>query len=712
MFGSMAGNITGILYFTIFQLIGIGISFRILKTESTGYKVLLGSVLGSFSLQWLPAVVSFFCGFNRLSHIIGLIMFFLVLPAFLFTGRQKASVPAAAVSAGAIKGLFREHKILFILLPTFIYYIIIVLTHTIPMTDGSIYTGQSTYGDLNMHLGFITSIANQGTFPPDYSILPGTRLSYPFLNDSISSSLYLFGASLRIAAILPMLTAILQVFFGFYFIAVRWLKNKTKAIIAWILFFFNGGFGFLYFIDGIFSNPENFTRIFTQFYQTPTNLIEQNVRWVNVIVDMLVPQRATLFGWAVLFPLISLIYTAIYSGKKKYFILAGILAGGLPMIHTHSFLALGMICAVWLLAEVYRMAGRAKDQEGTNRICRWLIPAGLLAMSGIQLILALAHINNEAFLITIPVTGIIIFIFILLYYVIKAVKSGFTKKLLSTWGVFLILVMALALPQLFTWTFQQAGGDGFVRGNFNWANDMDQYIWFYLKNIGITAILAVPAFLYCKRKDLWTAAPVFLIWPVCELVVFQPNTYDNNKLLYVAFLFICCITADYMVERYQLIKQGTGKTLLVIGVITCSILSAVLTMGREYVSKYQLYGENQIKICEYIEENTAPDAVIMTDTRHNNAIASLTGRNIVCGAGTFLYYHGLNYYDREQNLKLMYEQPGETQDLYSRYQVDYILIGPDERSSYPELDEAYFINNYPCAASYGDTALYSVKAVN
>ena len=32
---------------------------------------------------------------------------------------------------------------------------------TIPYIDGVMHSGQSTFGDMNMHLGFISSIANQ-----------------------------------------------------------------------------------------------------------------------------------------------------------------------------------------------------------------------------------------------------------------------------------------------------------------------------------------------------------------------------------------------------------------------------------------------------------------------------------------------------------------------------------------------------------------------
>ena len=186
-------------------------------------------------------------------------------------------------------------------------------THTIVgNADGSMHTGQSTYGDMNMHFSFITSIANQQTFPPEYSLLPGHKLSYPFLCDSVSSSLYLMGASLRLAYVLPMLGAILQVFMGFYCLIKYWLGRSATALIAWILFFWNGGLGFVY-----FDNAEKIHKIFAEFYMTPTNYLDKNLRWVQVMVDMLIPQRATLFGWAILFPLLAFLFRAIAERKKE-----------------------------------------------------------------------------------------------------------------------------------------------------------------------------------------------------------------------------------------------------------------------------------------------------------------------------------------------------------------------------------------------------------
>ena len=42
--------------------------------------------------------------------------------------------------------------------------------------------------------------------------------------------------------------------------------------------------------------------IFTGYYQTPTNMPDLNLRWVNVICDMMIPQRTLLGGWMALLP--------------------------------------------------------------------------------------------------------------------------------------------------------------------------------------------------------------------------------------------------------------------------------------------------------------------------------------------------------------------------------------------------------------------------
>ena len=52
-----------------------------------------------------------------------------------------------------------------------------------------------------------------------------------------------------------------------------------------------------------------------------------------------------------------------------------------------------------------------------------------------------------------------------------------------------------------------------------------------------------------------------------------------------------------------------------------------------------------------------------TDKRHNNSIASLTGKNIVSGMGAFLYFHGIDTSERNNEVRIFYEAPLQNMDI-------------------------------------------------
>ena len=250
MDGSILGSLAGAGYFLTYQAVGMFLGFLLLKKEEKAVRILLGSVFGSVLLQWVPAVFSLGMGFNRASHITALIMtivLFVCVPLYWQKKEGKGNMHLKKTQNGSVfswREVWQENSYFLVILPVFLFFAAVLSTHTIPFAeDGSIHTGQATYGDMNMHLSFITSIAKQGIFPPEYSMLPGTKLSYPFLCDTVSSSIYLWGSSLRLAYVFPMLFAVCQVFFGVLIFAKEVLKSRTKAVIAWLFFFLNGGFG-------------------------------------------------------------------------------------------------------------------------------------------------------------------------------------------------------------------------------------------------------------------------------------------------------------------------------------------------------------------------------------------------------------------------------------------------------------------------------------
>jgi hypothetical protein len=476
-----------------------------------------------------------------------------------------------------------------------------------------------------------------------YSLMQGTEpIGYPFLCNTISASLYSLGVGLRAAYIIPMLYASLGLLLSVYVFFSAWLKRMTAAATAMVLFFVGGGFGFAYFFDLLKLDTYKLSDMMTGFFTTPTNLTTSGVYWVNIIADMIIPQRATLFGWSILVPCLFLLVRALFDGRRRYFIPLGIFAGGLPLIHTHSFLALGIISMVLLILCAIEVILKSEDVQAL----KWLCIYGCIAV-------------------------------------------------------------VLSAPQLFAFTFNQSLNEGFIKWHWNWVNDKDNYLWFYIKNIGIPYILMIPAFIHAdwRRKKLFLAGLALL--HICEFGVFQPNEYDNNKLLYIWYLLLCGLVVDFLTDIYVALRRINFRGIWACAVIAAVVmnLSGVMTLAREYKSEYILFTREHVEAAEFIKDNTAPDALFLTAENHNNTVAVLTGRNIVCGTGSFLHFHGIAYEHLRSKQHSLLLSPTMEQLLASG--VDYVFVS-DYEYDIDGFSEDFFAENLRLVFDNGVVGIYSV----
>ena len=199
----------------------------------------------------------------------------------------------------------------------------------------------------------------------------------------------------------------------------------------------------------------------------------------------------------------------------------------------------------------------------------------------------------------------------------------------------------------------------------------------------------------------------FLLWFVAEIISFTPNTYDNNKLLYVTYAFVCCLSADYGVDLFRSLQSRTFRILCTTGMTLLCTVSALLTLGRELVSDYTAYSSAQVEAAAFVEQNTSPTARFLTNDRHVNEIAALTGRNILNGSGTFLAMHGVYHPEYHEDFRKIYENPSASTDLLLAYDVDYVEVSSWERADYA-VDETYFRASYPCIFDNGEIQIYQI----
>lgn len=681
----------GVLLLVIFLALGLAIANRVFANQTWYIRIWSGSVLGLIGLMWSVIPFSFVFGFGIVSHLLAVVLmgaiYLLVRHFFKEEGDLK------------IRPDGNELVLALVVIPIFLITSYLLFTHVlVPGKDGGIYGGESTYGDLQFHCAIITNVA-QGEFPPEYSLFPGERLDYPFLGDSLSSSLYIFGTSLRWSILLPSFVIILMLVAGFFIFAYEILKQKYAAAFATVFFFLNGGFGFIYFLDGLKNNPGNFTRMFTEWYHTPTNYNEHFIRWSNTICDMIIPQRTFMVGWMVVLLAFWLLYRAVTQNDRKYYIYAGIITGLLPMIHMHSFLAVCISAALWSICFFFT---RELDPEKDN-ITK--------AMQWIYVILLGAMLLIPQFIYPILIFTAIMTISFLVYYIQSDPDKQAVWNYIKNWLIFIVPVAVLALPQIFFWTISsQTTSSGFLKTQLGWtANEGDNWVWFWTKNIGIVFVFLVPTIFAVKRRLLALYSGALALFIIANLILFQPNDYDNNKIFYVWYMFSLFLVTAYIFSIYQRMKGINARWLLMAILIFFGTFSGVLTIGREANSAGLLnYDKIDMAVADYINKYTPKDALFISGDEHVNPIPTFTGRKLYCGTALFLFFHGVNYQQRAGEISTMYKYPEQFPALAAQTKIDYVYYSSYEREQF-KVEPTYFEQNYPTVFHQGDSYVFAIS---
>ena len=660
--------IASISYLLLYLSFGVLTVRFLLPRHKPLNRIWLGLSLGVVEEMWFPALFAFFLRFTAAAHAAAAGLLLLVTLACWFLRDRRDPAPWNEEEKKALRQMF------WVAVPLTVLSAYLQYTHTMRVdAAGSWHVGQSTYGDLPMHLSFITGLPGK-SFPADYPFYPGNRLSYPFLTDSFSGTFYLLGCSLQASVALPGTLMMALCFMGVLVLGREMTSGGKAVALAALLFFLNGGLGFLYDFDlagggwearqgaplfeqigqtvsGWFRTAwERIQNILAGYYKTPTNQPNpNNLRWSNVICDLMVPQRTLLGGWCAALPCFYLL-DAVFRAKKRDpgngargLILLGIWAGALPLVHTHSFLALALASFGCM---VYDMIHGDPDAMMIRRS------------------------RGQIFL---------------------------------PYLVFAFTAAVFAVPQLLAFTFRQALREGaehsFLQFQFNWVNNpggrgmRDLYIWFYAKNIGLP-FLALIAALFDKtprnRRLFAMALPVIL---AAEFIRFQPNEYDNNKLFYLAWLLCCMIVADWSAGIWKKLKGMRSRYVLAVITAVVTFLSAGLTVWRECVSDYVAFSPEAVEAGEFARDQTESDAVFLTGTQHLNPVLSIGGKTIVCGPDLWLYWHGFDTKERKDDLADFYKDPENHPEIPQKYNVSYIFVSSYERYDYnvntDALDRAY-----------------------
>lgn len=259
--------------------------------------------------------------------------------------------------------------------------------------------------------------------------------------------------------------------------------------------------------------------------------------------------------------------------------------------------------------------------------------------------------------------------------------------------IFLLGLMGMATIFLLSKLFLEQSENplSLIRFNLGWMARPGQILIFYFQNFGFNLIL-IPAAIFLglsRYKKLAYFALIGQLWFILpSLFIFQPWNFDNTKF-FIFWYLSSMLILGYLLSKIILTRQ-ISSIILAGTIIYVLILSGFLDITRLMFSsgtRYAIYSPQAIKLAEFIKNNTKQDAVFLSVDKFDNPVVTLAGRREVAGYHAWLWSYGLDYSQKEADVKMMLSGQG-SQDLFKKYNISYVILF-DEQSNFI-IDKNYF----------------------
>lgn len=302
----------------------------------------------------------------------------------------------------------------------------------------------------------------------------------------------------------------------------------------------------------------------------------------------------------------------------------------------------------------------------------------------------------------------------------------------------------IAVPELF-WILSGSATrtSEFIAWHFGWSAGEENIIWFWIKNSGIFIPLLIFGLLLIyfpqSRKEakeeiskkgkekgkkeekntyhsslttyhLLFFLPFLFIFIAANVAKFAPWEWDNIKVL--IYWFIGSIPFVSLVVAWLWQRDKVSKIIAISCLIVLTFAGA-LDVWRTASGQMRngVFDADAVKIAEDIKEKIEPNALFLNAPTYNSAIA-LTGRRSLMRYLGHLSSHGIDYAERENDLKRIYLGDASADILLKKYGIEYVLISPKEREYFNQFSQAVneqYFQKFTIAAEAGEYKIYKVK---
>ncbi|MGD9630264.1 MAG: hypothetical protein AB7V18_13560 [Pyrinomonadaceae bacterium] len=647
---------------------GFSLTYLIERDEPFIWRVCAGSVIGSAVFGTLAFLFAMAAGLTSITVAAAMLM--TAAPLVLFAnGRYRSTFKHDWAKAnGKLQGATLPKFLRFFYYFGFLLLFIFFFDRAMIESGQGIFTGGSNnLGDLPFHLGAIFSFAEGANFPPQNPNFAGSRFSYPFIADLITAAFLKFDVSVRDAMFVQNVSWAFSLLVILERFVRRLVRSDLAAKVAPALLFFSGGLGFALFASDYLGQTKG---LFEFLNALPRDYsIGEDLRWGNSLITLFLTQRSLLLGMPIAIVILNFLWREFSSedverevdGIRRYSapVLFGLIAGLLPLVHLHSLAALFIVAACLLVMRLQIWDRLFAFAVG---VCLTAIPELMWSIMGT------ANRPSEFF----------------------AWHFGFDARdtnILWFW----IKNTGLVIPLLITGIVAAVTGrfdNPPKRGKGDGTDESSDRDHEHSRGRAL-ALFYVPF------------ALIFFIGNIAKLA---PWEWDNIKVLIYWFLGSIPFIVISLMWMWR-----TSKAWRVAAAIAFILLivSGAIDVWRTVSGQinYRVFDADAVIVARRIRASTEPDSLFLNAPTYNTAVV-LTGRRSVMRYPGHLSSHGIDYREREDDVKTMYRGGPEAVDLFKRYGVKYVLISPEVKMTMGP-NEAFFAR-YPVIAESGQYRVHRI----
>lgn len=653
---------------------GVAITYLIENDEPLLWRFAAGNVVGCALFGTAGFVLAMLFGLSTPTILATLAITMVPVALIIKGARRKAFEHDWAKAKGKFQGANFRKIFRFLYYAAFLILFIFFFDRAMIENDQGFFTGGSNnLGDLPFHLGAIFRFADGANFPPQNPSFANAKFSYPFIADFITACFVKLGVGVRDAMLVSnvgwafSLLVILERF------VQRLIGDGFAAKLAPPLLFFSGGLGFIWFFGDYAAQSKGLFDFLNSLPKDYT--IGDQFRWGNSLITLFLTQRSLLLGMPIALIVLGHLWKVfatehpekelgIWSAPDlRRDVLVGLLAGLLPLIHLHSLAVLFVVTGFLLFFRLDRWREFVAFGVGVSMVA---VPVLIWSMSG----------------------------------------------------------SATRATEFFAW-------------HFGWDAGQTNIIWFWVKNTGLLIpLIGVGIYLAYfpqsredakeeKRKkekvkskkestlSLITYHPSLLLFYIPFLFLFlisnaaklAPWEWDNIKVL--IYWFVGSIPFVVIALAWMWRQVAAWKAVAAICFVVL-IFSGALDVWRTASGQinYKVFDADAVTVAGRIKASTPPNALFLNAPTYNTAIV-LSGRRSLMRYPGHLSSHGIDYRQREEDVKQMYRGGPNAVGLLEKYGIEYVLISPEEKATLGP-NEAFFAR-YPVAAESGQYRVYKLR---